>query len=47
MRCQYIEDAVPKHWAYLHRQDKDLPPLIATFDRPTQQQSLASLPAPR
>ena len=36
----YIEDAVPKHRAFLHRQDKDSPPLIATLDRPTLQQSL-------
>ncbi len=33
----YIEDAVPKHRAFLHRQDKYSPPLIATLDRPTQQ----------
>ena len=43
----YIEDAVSKHRAYLHRQDKDSPPLIATIDRPTHQLSLASLPASR
>jgi hypothetical protein len=36
----YIEDAVPKHRAFRHRQDKDSPPLIATLDRPTLQQSL-------
>ncbi len=43
----YIEDAVPKQRAYLHRQHKDSPPLIATLDRPTHRQSLASLPASR
>ena len=36
----YIENAVPKHRAFLHRQDKDSPPLIATLDRPTLPQSL-------
>jgi hypothetical protein len=36
----YIENAVPKHRAFLHRLDKDSPPLIATLDRPSRPQSL-------
>ena len=35
----YIEDAVPKHRAYLHRQEKALPTLLSTLDRPTLPQS--------